>query len=148
MTGTLTGLTLPAGRCRSGGSGTQEVSTDSCHRRLHCLSVCLSAVFSVPPGGRALRLCDPGLFPGPCLPVSVSRSLFPPSTVAAKPPGTLFFCDIFVHPLTKNHHTFGSEHFSTCPNFYYLDILLSLKYLRHFPLTRNVNFHADDFLGG
>ena len=39
--------------------------------------------------------------------------------------------------------SFGSEHFSTCPNFYYLDILLSLKYLRHFPLTRNVKENLD-----
>ena len=29
---------------------------------------------------------------------------------------------------------FGSEHFSTSPNFYYLDILLSLKYLNLAPL--------------
>ena len=60
------------------------------------------------------------------------------TTVAAKPLGTLIFA-IFFKSLDGKPGNFGSEHFSTCPNFYYLDILLSLKYLRHFPLTRNVN---------
>ena len=68
-------------------------------------------------------------------------------TVAAKPLGTLFLAIFFFKSLDEKTRNFGSEHFSTCPNFHYLDILLSLKYLRRFPLTRNVKLYADDFLG-
>ena len=59
-----------------------------------------------------------------------------------------YFFAIFFKSLDEKSRNFGSGHFSTCPNFHYLDILFPLKYLRHFPLTRNVNFHAADFLGG
>ena len=49
------------------------------------------------------------------------------------------FAMFFKH-LDKNQRNFRSEHLRTSPNFHYLDILLSHKYFRHFPLTRNVNF--------
>ena len=64
------------------------------------------------------------------------------ATVAAKPLGTLFL-RYFLKSLDEKPRNFGSEHFSTCPNFHYLDILLSLKYLRHFSLTRNVEENLD-----
>ena len=67
------------------------------------------------------------------------------TTVAAKPLETLIFRDIFKR-LDKNQRNFRSEHLRTCPNFHYLNILLSHKYFRHFPLTRNVNFQAADSL--
>ena len=67
------------------------------------------------------------------------------TTVAAKPLETLIFRDIFKR-LDKNQRNFRSEHLRPCPNFHYLDILLSHKYFRHFPLTRNVNFQAADSL--
>ena len=57
------------------------------------------------------------------------------------------FFAIFCKRLNKNQRNFRSEHLRTCPNFHYLDILLSHKYFRHFPLTRNVNFQAADSLG-
>ena len=56
------------------------------------------------------------------------------------------FFAIFFKRLDKNQRNFRSEHLRTCPNFHYLDILLSHKYFRHFPLTRNVNFQAADSL--
>ena len=56
------------------------------------------------------------------------------------------FFAIFFKRLDKNQRNFRSEHMRTCPNFHYLDILLSHKYFRHFPLTRNVNFQAADSL--
>ena len=46
------------------------------------------------------------------------------------------FFAIFFKRLDKNQRNFRSEHLRTCPNFHYLDILLSHKYFRHFPLTR------------
>ena len=67
-------------------------------------------------------------------------------TVAAKPLETLIFFAIFFKRLDKNQRNFRSEHLRTCPNFHYLDILLSHKYFRHFPLTRNVNIQAADSL--
>ena len=56
------------------------------------------------------------------------------------------FFAIFFKRLDKNQRNFRSEHLRTCSNFHYLDILLSHKYFRHFPLTRNVNFQAADSL--
>ena len=56
------------------------------------------------------------------------------------------FFAIFFKRLDKNPRNFRSEHLRTCPNFHYLDILLSHKYFRYFPLTRNVNFQAADSL--
>ena len=64
------------------------------------------------------------------------------TTVAAKPLGTLIFC-VFFKSLDEKPRNFGSEHFRTCPDFHYLDILLSLKYLRHFRLTRNIKENLD-----
>ena len=48
------------------------------------------------------------------------------------------FFAIFFKRLDENPRSFRSEHLRTCPNFHYLDILLSHKYFRYFPLTRNV----------
>ena len=48
------------------------------------------------------------------------------------------FFAIFFKRLDENPRNFRSEHLRTCPNFHYLDILLSHKYFRYFPLTRNV----------
>ena len=48
------------------------------------------------------------------------------------------FFAIFFKRLDENPRNFRSEHLSTCPNFRYLDILLSHKDLRYFPLTRNI----------
>ena len=56
------------------------------------------------------------------------------------------FFAIFFKRLDKNPRNFRSEHLRTCPNYHYPDILLSHKYFRHFPLTRNVNFQAADSL--
>ena len=56
------------------------------------------------------------------------------------------FFAIFFKRLDKNQRNFRSEHLRSCPNFHYLDILLSHKYFRHFPLTRNVNFQEADSL--
>ena len=48
------------------------------------------------------------------------------------------FFAIFFKRLDENPRNFRNEHLRTCPNFHYLDILLSHKYFRYFPLTRNV----------
>ena len=48
------------------------------------------------------------------------------------------FFAIFFKRLEENPRNFRSEHLRTCPNFHYLDIFLSHKYFRYFPLTRNV----------
>ena len=48
------------------------------------------------------------------------------------------FFAIFFERLDENPRNFRSEYLRTCPNFHYLDILLSHKYFRYFPLTRNV----------
>ena len=69
-----------------------------------------------------------------------SYPLFPPNPLRPS------FFAIFFKRLDKNQRNFRSEHFRSCPNFHYLDILLSHKYFRHFPLTRNVNFQAADSL--
>ena len=68
------------------------------------------------------------------------RLLLPPNRLRPS------FFAIFFKRLDKNPRNFRSEHLRTCPNFHYLDILLSHKYFRHFPLTRNVNFQAADSL--
>ena len=63
-----------------------------------------------------------------------------PSRVLLLPPNRLrpSFFAIFFKRLNENPRNFRSEHLRTCPNFHYLDILLSHKYFRYFPLSRNV----------
>ena len=69
------------------------------------------------------RLCR--FYPPPLLLLTPTR--FRPS----------FFAIIF-ECVNGNGRNSRNHHFRTCGNFYSLDILLSLRYLRHFPLTRNV----------
>ena len=82
---------------------------------------------------------EPNLSP-PLLPMflHVSRNTFP--IYLLLPPNRLrpSFFEMFFKRLDENPRNFRSEHLRTCPNFHYLDILLSHKYFRYFPLTRNV----------
>ena len=76
------------------------------------------------------------------------RKIIIPRTLLL-PPNRLrpSFFAIFFILLDENPRNFRSEHFRTSPNFHYSDILLSHTYFRHFPLTRNVNFHAAYTIG-
>ena len=81
------------------------------------------------------------IWPPPLRATTHSVLLLPPNRLRPS------FFAIFFKRLDKNQRNFRSEYLRTCPNFHYLDILLSHKYFRHFPLTRNVNFQAADSLG-
>ena len=67
-----------------------------------------------------------------CAPLSHVALLLPPNRLRPS------FFAIFFKRLDENSRNFRSEHLRTCPNFHYLDILLSHKYFRYFPVTRNV----------
>ena len=93
------------------------------------------------PGGRGRRWRTRKTRRGGCRMVTnITTLLLPPNRLRPS------FFAIFFKRLDKNQRNFRSEHLRTCPNFHYLDILLSHKYFRHFPLPRNVNFQAADSL--
>ena len=82
--------------------------------------------------GRVVMHCGSQRMPRPARDRALQRLLLPPNRLRPS------FFAIFFKRLDENPRNFRSEHLRTCPNFHYRDILLSHKYFRYFPLTRNV----------